>query len=362
MTTDIQSMFDAASNEDTEAIKDMLANGADINAADHNGTTALHLAAINDEVAVAQTLLECGADPNVRTPDGRTALYLAVELNHFFTDLGQPCSNRARAALIRVLLEHGADTNAEADDGTAPLGLAVAAHNDENVRLLLEHGADVQRYSGKKNAEKLLARLTKEPRPWSIKEDPWDSSSPAGDRIFQLLLDYGWEFDAKLMTNCLYLSEAVRNDLRHMAAFLLMHGEDANEPAGYEHNDEFSPFLLAELVESNEGETVVDKSHTVLHAAAALRQPDIAALLLEHGANPNTANAKRETPLHISVRSANWPITKLLLQHGANPHAKDKSGKSPLDLEEDKDLQALMLKHASASSCANAGVTPHSAD
>lgn len=349
MTTDIQSMFDAVANQDTDAIKNLLANGADINAASKNGLTALHLAAECALTPVTQMLLECGADINARTDDGHTALYYAVNPDGFcsFSDAESERFKRESTVLTRMLLEHGADPNVEADDGSTPLSRAVTAINAENVRLLLEHGADVQQYWRYKNAEHLLAHLAKKPWSYSMKADPWDNSSPAGDRIFQLLLEHGCEFDAKLLTSDFYLAEAVLGGMRHVAAFMLMHGADANEPVRqHQEDDVFSALLLEEFAESDESKAVVDEGHTVLHAAAALRQPDIAALLLEHGANPNTANAKRETPLHISVRSGNWPITKLLLQHGANPHAKNKSSKSPLDLEEDKDLQALMLKHA----------------
>lgn len=346
MNTDIQAMFDAVLNGNTDAIKGMLANGADINAADNDGTTPLHLAAMDLQPAVAQMLLECGADPNARESDGRTALRYAVDPNLFFPSPEGPRFKAARAVITRMLLEHGADPNAEADDGTTPLGSAVAELDAESVKLLLEHGADATRYGGKRNAEKILVRLAKPS--YLDQEDPWDNSPPANDRIFQLLLEHGWEFDAKLLANRLYLAEAVQGDLRHMAAFLLRHGADANEPAGYRHADELAAFLPEEYAESWESQDAADYSRSVLHEAAALQQPDIAALLLDHGANPNATDAKRETPLHVSVRSGRWPITKLLLQHGADPYAKDKSGVSPLDLEEDEDLQALMRKHGPA--------------
>lgn len=62
-------------------VKIALNNGADINAVDEYGYTALHSAAENGNLEVVKLLVEQGADVNIRTPDGQTAAELAEAEN-----------------------------------------------------------------------------------------------------------------------------------------------------------------------------------------------------------------------------------------------------------------------------------------
>jgi ankyrin repeat protein len=56
----------------------LLHAGADVNATDARGTTALMLAAENvDTAATVDALLEAGSDPNLKDKEGRTALQIA---------------------------------------------------------------------------------------------------------------------------------------------------------------------------------------------------------------------------------------------------------------------------------------------
>ena len=54
--------------ENIEAVKKTLADGADVNAKDDNGSTPLHPAAANDHKELAELLIEKGA--NVNAKDG----------------------------------------------------------------------------------------------------------------------------------------------------------------------------------------------------------------------------------------------------------------------------------------------------
>ena len=69
----------AARGGDTEAIADLLANGAAVHVQDAYGNTPLHAAAMNGHVAAIAALRAAGADPNARNKKGRTPLHLARE-------------------------------------------------------------------------------------------------------------------------------------------------------------------------------------------------------------------------------------------------------------------------------------------
>ena len=67
------------SAESTASVKRLIAGGANVNAADIRGNTALMLAAVNDDAEVVQLLVAAGADANARNRDGKSALGLALE-------------------------------------------------------------------------------------------------------------------------------------------------------------------------------------------------------------------------------------------------------------------------------------------
>jgi hypothetical protein len=88
----------SARNEERLVLVDALINhGANVNAGNPSGYTALMLAAERGDPDIVRRLLEAHAVVNARAGDGRTALMLAAE------SLGQ------RTDTVRVLLRAGAD-------------------------------------------------------------------------------------------------------------------------------------------------------------------------------------------------------------------------------------------------------------
>ena len=111
------------------AVEPLLAGGADVNAAEAaNGQTALMWAAWEGHTDVVRALLAHGANADARTTTGYTALLLAAREGY--------------ADTTRTLLDAGADVNAAAEDGTTALLVAVIRRNLEYADLLLSHGAD----------------------------------------------------------------------------------------------------------------------------------------------------------------------------------------------------------------------------
>lgn len=64
----------AALNGNTERVKELIHQGADINQRDDNGRTALMFAVTNMHYETMKVLLEYGADVNVKSNEGGTAL------------------------------------------------------------------------------------------------------------------------------------------------------------------------------------------------------------------------------------------------------------------------------------------------
>ncbi|MFY9259905.1 MAG: ankyrin repeat domain-containing protein [Gallionella sp.] len=150
----------------------LLAQGADPNATDQAGFTALYSAASSDySVPTAETLLRHGANPNAKNMHGSTALHQAasqcavkaIELllankadvnaadNQGYTPLHRAISygkNDTRKIAVEILLKSGANVNAKTTrDGETPFHKAIDRDDVEIIKLLLNYGADVHAVS-----------------------------------------------------------------------------------------------------------------------------------------------------------------------------------------------------------------------
>jgi ankyrin repeat protein len=116
---------------DRRAALAMIADGADVNQAQPDGSTPLHWAVYRVDRELVAALLKKRARANV--------------VNHYGAS---PLTEAARLAdvnLITLLLEADADPNAANEDGQTALMLAARTGNVAVGRMLLEHGADVNR-------------------------------------------------------------------------------------------------------------------------------------------------------------------------------------------------------------------------
>ncbi len=120
----------AAARRDTAAVRALLKDGADVNAAQGDGMTALHWAARSGDADLAQMLLYAGANVKAATRLGAyTPLMMAAEQGH--------------AAVMAALLSAGADVKAANATGTTPLMLAALSGDAKSVTMLVENGAVV---------------------------------------------------------------------------------------------------------------------------------------------------------------------------------------------------------------------------
>ncbi|MBL0172888.1 MAG: ankyrin repeat domain-containing protein [Gemmatimonadaceae bacterium] len=122
---------DAVMRGDSAAVRLLLRQGADVNAAQADGMTALHWAATRGDADLARMLVFAGARVEALTRNGNyTPLHLAARAG--------------RAAAVKALLAGGADVKAvTSTGGAAALHFAASNGDVESVMALLDKGAVV---------------------------------------------------------------------------------------------------------------------------------------------------------------------------------------------------------------------------
>jgi ankyrin repeat protein len=120
----------AAREGSIEAVKQHIADGADVNAKNFMGWTPLHFVASRRDKEIAELLIAKGADVNAKDDDGSTPLHVAAYNGH--------------KEIVVLLIDAGADVNAQdvlgSNKGKTPLNAANEENHTETANLLRKHG------------------------------------------------------------------------------------------------------------------------------------------------------------------------------------------------------------------------------
>jgi ankyrin repeat protein len=119
----------AAANDDVTAIRDVLSRGANIEAKDRNGRTALLIATHGNKINAARALIETGADVNAKDAINDSPYLYAGARGHL--------------EILKMTLAHGADLKSTNRFGGTALIPAAERGHVETVRTLIEAGVDV---------------------------------------------------------------------------------------------------------------------------------------------------------------------------------------------------------------------------
>jgi uncharacterized protein len=300
---------DAAMRGDREAVRSALGRKADVNAAQIDGSTALHWAVERDDVEIVDLLIRAGARVTARTREGVTPLQLAAtngngpmidrllkagaDSNAALTPAGDSAlmmaARTGKTDAIRVLLEAGANVNAkESWGGTTALMWAVSEGHAEAARTLIAAGADINARSNYVAAANGRGFEGRTPLASSTDAKPVEFAS-------------GWLTPLML---------AAREGNVELTGILVTAGADVNAIAG--------------------------DGKTALAMAIFNGNYEAASLLVDNKADVNKADAQRFTPLFWTVDRRNmetapnfpWivtsdpmPLIHKLLDAGANPNA-----------------------------------------
>src|SRR5918996_573482 len=247
---------DAAMQGNRDAVRTLLKSGADVNAAQGDGMTALHWAAIKGDAELAQMLIYAGANVKATTRIGAyTPLYLAAKGGY--------------ATVVAALIAAGADVKAESANGTTPLMIAAAGGDTRTVTTLIENGSEVNAKDTAKGETPLMY-------------------AAAFDRVevLKLLLKHG--ADTKATTNVVDLMALTAPEETNMQR---QYGEGARPQGPVQVPGATRQYRYNELIVSQGG-------LSALQFAAREGHMDSAKVLLEGGADLNQINpGDRSTPL-----------------------------------------------------------------
>lgn len=126
-------LIDAVMNNDIEAVELLLKSGADVNAKNNIGKTALMFAAEDGRLDIVAMLLEKGADVNAIWGNGFKALDYALNGN-----------TNEKLDITKLLIKAGSNLESKDICGQTVLMRAVYNGYIEVVKLLLDAGVDVE--------------------------------------------------------------------------------------------------------------------------------------------------------------------------------------------------------------------------
>ena len=348
-------LADAAEQRDQASVRALLQTGADVNATQVDGTTALHWAAYHDDAETVQLLVRAGAKVNAVNRYG-------------VPPLAQACIN-GNAAVVKLLLEAGADVNATMKGGETVLMLAARSGNAEAVKALLARDA-------KTGARERLGQTA---LMWAAAE--------GHAAVVRALIEAGADINAKVDSGFTPFFFAVREGHLDVVRALLAAGVNVNAMAqrtekapsspdsGAARARDISPLLLAvqnghfelaiALVDAGADPNDVRAGFTPLHMMAGVRKPDSSDIsdgaaaigvgrlssldfvreIVKRGANvnfrlplgtrrqPNTSSrlgSGGATPFLFAADRSDVPLMRLLLELGADHQLPNLDNTSPL--------------------------------
>lgn len=354
VAADKSALADAAERRDKAGVGTLLQTGADVNAPQVDGTTALHWAAYNDDAETVELLVRAGAKVNALNNYGAPPLALA-------------CGN-GNAAAVKLLLEAGADANATMNGGETVLMLAARSGNAETVKALLAHKAD----------HTVRERRGQTALIWAAAEGHL--------AVVRALLDAGADMNTKVDTGLTPFAFAVRQGYLDMVRGFLASGADVNAlfepkadaagPPNRRPRARSTPLLLAiqnghfelaiALVDAGADPNEVRTGFTPLHTIAWVRRPDssdssdpavptgqgrltsldLVREMVKRGANvnfrlpegspesqPSTSSevgTEGATPFLFAADRSDLALMRLLLELGADPLLPNADNTTPL--------------------------------
>ena len=289
---DAPGIVEAARAQDAAAVRALIAEGVDVDAAQPDGATALHWAAYRNDPEIATLLLDAGAGVDAANELGATPVWLAAD--------------NGSAAMVELLLDAGADPDLALLSGETPVMTASRTGNADAVRLLAIRGADVNARERSRGQTALM---------WAVAQGHHE--------IIDVLLAHGAEVHARSRIRPRMMHAESTNASQYDQGLVWNRGGYTPLLFAARHGDVAAGRRLV-----GAGADIDDAAPTgasALVVAAHSGHSDFARFALGADADPNAIDAGY-TPLHAAVLRGDLKLTTALLAAGADPNTRLERG------------------------------------
>jgi uncharacterized protein len=297
-------LIDAVKQGNRTAVRALITERANVNAAEPDGMTALHWAVRADDAQTAQMLIRAGANVKAVSRYGIAPIILAAQ--------------NGNAAIVEMLLKAGADPNTVQSEGESVLMTAARTGNPTVVRALVGAGAKVNAAEGWQGQTPLM---------WAASEN--------NAAAVKMLVELGADKNAR--SKLLSFPE-FKFETSGMVVTVLPRGSWT--PLMYAARDGAID-AVATLADERADLNLQDPDGTTALMLAIINAHfDTAAMLIEKGADVNVVDSTGTGALYAAVDMHTMPpmlsrpspklvdkidasdVVKLLLARGANPNAR----------------------------------------
>ncbi|WP_264336588.1 ankyrin repeat domain-containing protein [Wolbachia endosymbiont (group B) of Chorthippus brunneus] len=293
---------------------------------DNGGRVPLHYAAYNGKLDVVKYFIDEGeVDVNLKDSDGQTALHMA--------------SGGGRLDVVGYLASKGADIKAKDKDGKTPLDIAIDRKHDSIVKYLKQAQLNEQLLAAVKDSDfNEVQGLVN--RGANVNAKDKDGKTPlhyASQSIYSLdivryLISKGADIDVKNKDGKTPLDLATQENDTGIAEFLKQTQLDLDKQlltAVQDCNLSKAEVLVSRGANIN---TKNDDGYTSLHLAVLKNFRSGIDYLIKEGANIDDKDNIGRAPLHWAARDGYLDIVQAITEGGANLDVKDKDNKTPSDL------------------------------
>ncbi|EAX97223.1 hypothetical protein TVAG_196650 [Trichomonas vaginalis G3] len=343
----------ATKTDNLELVKKFVDLGFEIDFADENNQTMLHVAAIYSAMNVMIYLLNKMADVTLKDDNGDTPLSLAVKNNHYdaakllLNEKSDPntrdkdefplaawCVKCDRKDLFKLLSNYGLDTNLRVDltKGDNLLIYAVSIKRSDWISMLINSGIDKNGKNNKGQTALILAAEMKNEA--SIRE----------------LVNGGCDVNIQNSKGITAVSIVIEKDLYRILPMMISAGadltipdEEGTTPIELVSSDKTVEVLTNALSTGYDINRKVDGENTHLLLATFEQRSGLLSFLLKNKADTQRSDIHRRTALYHAVIMNEYEIAYILMKNGADPNYPCDDGRTPLNMATEMDNLAMQI-------------------
>ncbi|KXZ55024.1 hypothetical protein GPECTOR_3g186 [Gonium pectorale] len=276
-------LLDAAAADELTGVLEALGEGANPDAPEVDGKTALYYAAEKNNADAARALLEAGASTQIKTSNAETPLFAAaannsIEVARLLLAAGAEVDSvgKGHEEMAKLLMHSGANKEALNEANYTPLAEAVKHGRDAVVRVMVDAGADKSyKWSNK----------------WTLLHE---AAQKGHEGVVKMLLSLGLNKDQQNNGGFTPLHIAARNNHPAVVNVLLEAGANAELVTSDGNNTALAEAALEDAPDA------AKTQWRALHLAAHFNAYNAAKALIELGANKYAQTEKHSTPYQVA--------------------------------------------------------------